>query len=611
MSQEKAAPHVSVATPSTPDDWSLRKDSNYISQNTLADSELHQGTAKFRGFDGSQVECFDIDDSHTNRGEYTDNNDDENNDDDDIDDDNDSRTNLLFNTRTHRKLVNRHVQFIAISGVIGTALFVAIGKPLYYGGAGFLLIAFALWCVPILAITVSTAEMVSFLPVSSPFLRLAKKCVDDSLAMMASWNFWFLECVQIPFEIVSVNTIIHFWRDDYSPAIPLVVQVVLYLLISFCAVSYYGELEFWLSSFKIILAAGLFVYSFITMVGGNPHHDVYGFRNFGQAPFKRYYPDGVERGHSVGYFQGFLVCLIQASFTIAGGEYISMLAGEVKLPRKVLPRAFKQVFVRLTVMFLGSCLCVGIVCSANDSSLTAAINESRPGAGSSPYVISMLNLGIRVLPDVVNIALITAAFSAGNAYTYCSSRTLYGMALDGYAPKIFKRCNKQGVPVYAVGVSLCWALISLLQLNSNSAVVLNWLINIITTSQLINFICLCIIYLYFRRAYLVQQDTLPPLPFKSWWQPWTAIFGMLCAGIMTLVQGYSVFFHKLWNTQDFLFNYLMIFIDLGIYLVYKFVWCRGKDRVKDPRSIDFMTDLREIEEHELDNSFDKFKFFLE
>ena len=95
---------------------------------------------------------------------------------------------------------------------------------------------------------------------------------------MASWNFWFLECVQIPFEIVSVNTIIHFWRDDYSPAIPLVVQAILYLLISVCAVGYYGELEFWLSSFKIILAAGLLLYSFITMVGGNPHHDVYGFR---------------------------------------------------------------------------------------------------------------------------------------------------------------------------------------------------------------------------------------------------------------------------------------------------------------------------------------------
>lgn len=521
--------------------------------------------------------------------------------------DNDSRTRLIYSTQTYRKLQNRHVQLISISGVIGTALFVAIGRALYIGGPASLLIAFAVWCVPILCITVSTAEMVCFLPASSPFLRLCAKCVDNSVAVMASWNFWFLQCVQIPFEIVSVNTIIHYWRDDYSAAIPLVVQIVLYLLISICAVKYYGETEFWLATFKIILALGLFIFTFVTMLGGNPEHDRYGFRYYGEDPFKKYFPNGdASAGKSAGYFQGFLACVIQASFTIAGSEYISMLAGEVKLPRKVLPKAFKQVFMRLTFLFLGSCLCIGIVCSPNDPDLTAAINESRPGAGSSPYVIAMNNLHIRILPDIVNAALITAAFSSGNAYTYCSSRTLYGMALDGYAPKIFTRCNKYGVPIYAVGVSLLWGLISLLQLNDNSAVVLNWLINLITASQLINFAVLCITYLCFRRAYLLQKETLPELPFKSWWQPYTAIFGLVSAVAMTLIQGYTVFFPSLWNTKDFLFCYLMVFIDIGIYLGYKFVWTRGKDKMKDPKTIDFSKDLKEIESHELDHSYDKF-----
>lgn len=527
-------------------------------------------------------------------------------------DDVDSRSGLLYSTQTFRRLKNRHVQLIAISGVIGTALFVAIGKALYNGGPAFLLIAFALWCVPILCITVSTAEMVCFLPVSSPFLRLAAKCVDDSLAVMASWNFWFLQCVQIPFEIVSVNTIIHYWRDDYSAAIPLVVQIVLYLLISVCAVKYYGETEFWLASFKIILALGLFLFTFVTMLGGNPKHDRYGFRYYGESPFKKYYPNGAKDSNaSIGYLQGFLACLIQASFTIAGGEYISMLAGEVELPRKVLPKAFKQVFVRLTFLFLGSCLCVGIVCSSNDSALTAAINESRPGAGSSPYVIAMNNLGIKILPDIVNVALITAAFSAGNAYTYCSSRTLYGMALDGYAPRIFTRCNKYGVPIYSVAISLVWGLISLLQLNDNSAVVLNWLINLITASQLINFAVLCITYLFFRRAYLMKKDVLPKLPFKSWGQPYTAIVGLVSATAMILIQGYTVFFPSLWTVRDFLFCYLMVFIDIAIYIGYKYIWRRGHDKLRDPKTVDFTAELKEIEFHEMEHSYGKFIHYHE
>lgn len=516
-----------------------------------------------------------------------------------------------FAHSTHRKLRSRHVQLIGISGVIGTALFVSIGKGLYQGGPVFLLLAMALWCVPILCITVSTAEMVCYLPVNSPFLCLASRCVDDSLAIMAGWNFWFLECVQIPFEIVAVNTIIHYWRDDYSAAIPLVVQVVMYFAISVFAVRYYGEIEFWLASFKIILALGLFAFTFVTMLGGNPKHDRYGFRYYAETPFKQFFPegavhDGKPGSPASGYWQAFLACLIRASFTIAGPDYVSMIAGETMLPRKVLPVAFRQVFVRLTFLFLGSSLCVGIVCSANDPALTAAIDLARPGAAASPYVIAMNNLGVCVLPDVVNAALITAAFSAGNAYTYCSSRSLYGMALDGYAPAVFKRCNRYGVPIYAVAASLTWALLSLLQLNENSAVVLNWLINLITASQLINFGVLCVVYLFFRRAYLAQRDRLPALPFRSWGQPYTAIVGLVAVVAMTLVQGYTVFFPSLWNYQDFLFCYLMVFLDLAVYLGHRYVVRRGRSRVVAPEDADLVTGLAAIELHELEHGFTEF-----
>lgn len=43
-------------------------------------------------------------------------------------------------------------------------------------------------------------------------------------------------------------------------------------------VRYYGISEFYLSIFKVFLMVGLIAYTFVTMVGGNPHHDVYGFR---------------------------------------------------------------------------------------------------------------------------------------------------------------------------------------------------------------------------------------------------------------------------------------------------------------------------------------------
>lgn len=90
-------------------------------------------------------------------------------------DNNDSISGLLYNTKIQKKLFVSYATFIAISGVVITTLFIAIGKGLYYGSPEFLLITFALWCTPILFITVSTAEMVCFLPIISPFLKIVKK----------------------------------------------------------------------------------------------------------------------------------------------------------------------------------------------------------------------------------------------------------------------------------------------------------------------------------------------------------------------------------------------------------------------------------------------------
>lgn len=497
----------------------------------------------------------------------------------------------LNSGQTQRKLKNRHVQLIGISGVIGTALFVAIGSALQHG-PGNLLIAYAFWCIPILCITVSTAEMVCYLPISSPFIRLSGRCCDDAFEFMAGWNFWFLECVQIPFEIVAVNRMIHYWTDDYSPAITLSVQTALYFFIAIFAVRVYGETEFWMAIGKILLAVGLMFFTFITMVGGNPQHDAFGFRYWrNPGSFNTYLSAG-----SLGYFRSFVQCLISASFTIAGPDYLSMVAGETVLPKSsTLPRAFKQIFYRLTFLFLGGCLCVGILVPYNSVQLAEAINNGAPGAGASPYVIAMDNMGIRILPHIVNGALILSAFSAGNAYTYCSSRTLFGMALDGKAPKIFAYCSKTGVPIVSVVVSLCWALISFLQLNHNSAVVLDWLINLITSCQLLNFCVMSFTYIFFRKAVNAQGLNRDEFTFKSWFQPYTASFGLVCAFVMMWVQGYGVFTKGNWDYKTFLFNYLVIFVDVLLFIFWKLLkrtkWRRAEE-------VDLITGLKEIEDHE-------------
>ena len=105
-----------------------------------------------------------------------------------------------------------------------------------------------------------------------------------------------------------------------------------------------------------------------------------------------------------------------------------------------MPRAFNAVFYRLTCFFVLGSLCVVINVPYNDPELIAAFENEEPGAAASPYVVSMNSLRIQVLPDIVNALVLASAFSAGNSYVYCASRSLFGLALEGKAPKILTRC---------------------------------------------------------------------------------------------------------------------------------------------------------------------------
>lgn len=504
-----------------------------------------------------------------------------------------SRLTLLtrdHNSHLERRLRGRHVQLLGIGATIGSALFVSIGQGLAMGPLN-LLLGFVVWSIPILFITVSTAEMVTYLPIPLPFVRLAGRCCDSALEVATAWNFWFLCCAQIPFEVVTVNSIIHFWRDDYLAAIPLVVQVVLYFIINTLGVSLYGEVEFWLSLGKVVLATGLILFTFVTMVGGNPKHDAFGFRYWRDpGPMNVYFTTG-----ALGRFEGFMQCLIRATFTFAGPEYVLLVASETINPRKTLPSAYKQVFIRLTVFFIGGALCVGILVAYNDPRLQATLGVTEKNAAGLPYVIAMQNLNIRVLPDIVNVLLVTAAFSAGNSYTFCSLRTLYGFAVEGYFPKIFTATTKSGIPLYCVMVSLLWAFVSFLQLGKSTKSVLDWIINLITSCQLVNFCVLTFTYIFFHRALKAQGIDRNSLPFRGWWQPWLAIAGFVLAFVMLFVGTYPVFLPGQWNIKTFLFSYLFIFIDIGVFVVFK-LWRRT--RWKRPEEVDLTTGLKEVEEHE-------------
>ena len=90
-------------------------------------------------------------------------------------------------------------------------------------------------------------------------------------------------------------------------------------------------------------------------------------------------------------------------------------------------------------------------------------------------------LAIRGLDHVINAVSLIFVLSAANTDLYIASRTLYGLALDGKAPTLFRRVNRFGVPYTALGASILVACFSFLSIGKGSGKVLEYLANLCST----------------------------------------------------------------------------------------------------------------------------------
>ncbi|KAH8897309.1 histidine permease [Thozetella sp. PMI_491] len=496
----------------------------------------------------------------------------------------------VFNVdQLKRHLGNRHIQLIAIGGSIGTALFVSISSGLIEGGPGSLLLGYIIYSVLLAMVNNCMAEMAVYMPISGSFIRFAGKWVDPAFGFMAGWNFFLYEAGMIPYEISAINLLLTFWRDDVPVWAVCLVCVILYAVLNIFAVEYFGEAEFWLSSGKFFLIVLVFCFTFVTMVGGNPQHDAYGFRYWRDpGSFAEFITTG-----DLGRFEGFLGALWSASFTIVGPEYLAMVAGEAKRPRIYLKQAFKTVYWRFGFFFIGGALCVGIIIPYTDPTLNA--NAGIGTANASPYVIAMQNMGITFLPHLTNALMISSIFSAGNAYTYCSMRSLYGLALEGQAPAIFKRCTKNGIPYVCFLVTMLFPLLSFLSIGNTTSQAVTWLGYLTQSAQLIDYIIMSVTYVFFYRALKAQGVDRDTLPYKGWGQPYCAYIGGVFMTVILGCYGYATFLPGYWDVSYFMSYYTMIFVAI---LTYGFWKIFKRTKFVDPAEADLIWDKPVIDAYE-------------
>ncbi|BES83897.1 proline-specific permease ProY [Pectobacterium araliae] len=341
-------------------------------------------------------------------------------------------------SKLKRGLSTRHIRFIALGSAIGTGLFYGSASAIQMAGPSVLL-AYLIGGIVAYIIMRALGEMSVHNPQSSSFSRYAQDYLGPLAGYITGWTY----CFEMLIVAIADVTAFGIYMGVWFPAVPhwvWVLSVVLIIgAINLVNVKAFGELEFWLSFFKVA--------TIIIMIVAGIGIIVWGIGNGGE-------PTGIHNLWSNGGFfsngvMGMILSLQLVMFAYGGVEIIGITAGEAKDPHKSIPRAINSVPWRILVFYVGTLFVIMSIYPWN-----------QVGTNGSPFVLTFQHMGITAAAGILNFVVITASLSAINSDVFGVGRMLHGMAEQGHAPKVFSRISKRGIPWVTVVVMMAALLVA-------------------------------------------------------------------------------------------------------------------------------------------------------
>ena len=398
----------------------------------------------------------------------------------------------------NRGLQNRHVQLIALGGAIGTGLFLGISTTVQMTGPAVLL-GYALGGIVAFMIMRQLGEMIVEEPVAGSFSHFANKYWHSFAGFASGWNYWMLYVLVGMTELTAIGTFVKFWLPDIPVWVSAAFFFVLVNLVNLVNVRIYGEFEFWFAIIKVIAIMAMIFFGSYLLISGNAGEQAH-LSNL-WALEGGFFPHGIW---------GFATAMVFIMFSFGGLELIGIAAAETSDPSYTIPKATNQVIYRILIFYIGA---IAILLSLMPwMQMTKEV---------TPFVMVFKSLDQNIIAHVLNAIVLTAALSVYNSGVYSNSRILFGLALQGNAPKLFLKVNEKGVPVNAVLFS---ALITGLCLALNYFMpedALNYLMALVVSALILNWFMISISHLKFRYA-KIKEGVEPK--FKSFWFPWSNFF---------------------------------------------------------------------------------------
>jgi amino acid transporter len=204
----------------------------------------------------------------------------------------------------------------------------------------------------------------------------------------------------------------------------------------------------------------------------------------------------------------------------------------------------------------------------NDKKLKEA-NSAGTRASASPFVVAIKNAHIPHLPGILNACIMLFTFSAANSDLYIASRTIYGLAVQGHAPRFLAWTDKRGVPVYALGISSLFTLLALLNVAQDSTQVFYYFVNLVSMFGLLSWISILVSHIYFLRARKAQGITNDKMPFVAPFGAIGSYIALFFCILIALTKNFAVFTKGSWGNFDYK-NFITGYLGIPLYVILLF-----------------------------------------
>jgi AAT family amino acid transporter len=406
-----------------------------------------------------------------------------------------------------RALKARHVQLIALGGIIGSGYFLGTGEVVHEVGPAVFL-AYILGGLIIYLTMLCMGELAVAIPISGSFINYTADFISPTFACGVGWSYWISWVAYIPAECVAGGIIMEYFTgvNGYVWAVAFGLLIT---YINIAEVGTFGEIEFWLAIIKIFALLGFVILAlliFFGLIHGPQPAGIIG---------KRFILD--QGGLFPNGWMALLTAMVLLLVNYQGSEIIGLAAGESINPEKMIPNAIRNVTFRILFIYIIPVFCLVLI-----------FPWQKAGLENSVFADALNFYGLKWAGTVTSFVTLTATLSCSNSGVYGIVRSLHALARNGMAPKALAKLNRNAVPQNAGIVTLIsiWILLLAGYFLGQKSILYIALLLVSGFTGAIAWISLCWSQINFRRQLYKAGYTTADLRYKTPGSPYTGIIAI-------------------------------------------------------------------------------------